>query len=526
MSISNIKNVIILTITVFFSLLALPNLVPNGVGPTWFKSLQFRLGLDLKGGSSILFEIDENDIAATVSDSGIRDVREILRQKHMYFSNLKANKENICLVLQNEKEFQTLEKAVESIGMIAKLHGNLVTITVSSKKSNEFRRTALMRSIEVLDRRINEFGTSEPSIQSVGDNRILLQLPGIDNLEEVKTVLGQTARLTFHLVRGDGSEYAEIGANGTLLLNSNNRVPSDSLLVTGDSEILLVSKTPIVSGESLVNANVSFDQFNNPSVGFKFDSLGSSLFGESTLKNIGKRIAIVLDGKLLSAPKISSAILGGSGVIQGKFSMPEANQLALMMRSGALPVKLNVIEEKMIGPSLGQDAINAGALATMISIATIIVFMFLIYKRFGIFANTALLANLLLLTSAISIFGITLTLPGIAGIALTLGMAVDANILINERIREEVLDGQKLTIAVQNGYDRASQTILDANITTLMGGLCLMFFSSGPIRGFAITLIIGVLISMFTAILFSRILITMYLQRNKNAKLLQDLDLA
>jgi protein-export membrane protein SecD len=375
------------------------------------------------------------------------------------------------------------------------------------------RRQAVEQSIEIIRRRIDETGTKEPTIQREGQDRILVQLPGVDNPEHVKALLGRTAKLTFQLV--DQSVTVEDARRGRL-------PPGDEILPAvdegrgrgGGAGAYVVRKRVMVGGDTLTDAQATF-QNNEPVVSFKFDSVGGKKFGDATRENVGKPFAIVLDNKVISAPVIREPILGGSGIISGSFTVQSASDLALLLRAGALPAPISILEERTVGAELGADSIHAGAIASIVGVVLVIIFMVLFYGLFGVFADVALLFNLCLMLGALSLLGATLTLPGIAGIALTMGMAVDANVLIYERIKEELRGGRSMLSSLEAGFTRAFGTILDSHVTTLVAGILLYWLGSGPVKGFAVTLSIGVLTSLFSAILVTRLQIVTWLRRLK-----------
>ena len=374
------------------------------------------------------------------------------------------------------------------------------------------RRQALDQSIEIIRRRIDETGTKEPTIQRQGEDRILVELPGVSNPEHVKALLGKTAKLTFQLV--DQSVTVDQARRGRL-------PPGDEILPAesaqgdrGGPAAYVVRRRVMVGGDMLTDAQATFQQ-NEPVVSFKFDAAGARRFGDATQENVGKPFAIVLDNKVISAPVIREPILGGSGIISGSFTVQSASDLALLLRAGALPAPITILEERTVGAELGADSIHAGALASIVGVVLVVIFMMLFYGLFGLFADIALIFNLCLMLAALSLLGATLTLPGIAGIALTMGMAVDANVLIYERIREEVRSGRSVLSSLEAGFTRAFGTILDSHVTTLVAGLLLYWLGSGPVKGFAVTLSIGVLTSLFSAILVTRLQIVTWVRRWK-----------
>jgi protein-export membrane protein SecD len=381
------------------------------------------------------------------------------------------------------------------------LSNNQIEITFSKFGLLTINNSALKQSIEIVRRRIDDVGTKEPTILQRGEKRILIELPGLKDPERIKNLLGKTAQLNFRLV----SENSEFGTDK---------------LISENGEELNVSKRIIMSGESLIDAqpNIS-NQNNEPTVSFTLDRLGAQKFGRATTDNVGKRLAIVLDGEIVSAPSINEAITSGNGMISGNFSFQEATDLALLLRSGALPTPLLVVEERTVGPDLGEDSIKSGAISLIVGFILVILFMFFKYKLFGLIANTALIANLLMLIGILTILEATLTLPGIAGIILTVGMAVDANVLIFERIREELKTEKSIIHAFDTGYSKAKITVLDANITTLIAAIILFAFGSGPVKGFAITLGIGIVTTLFTAYFLARHLTSLIVLNTKNKEI-------
>jgi protein-export membrane protein SecD len=395
--------------------------------------------------------------------------------------------------------------------VVERLGENQLILKLTEDAVEQRRRSAVEQSIEIVRRRIDETGTREPTIQRQGDDRILIQLPGVDDPDRIKRLLGKTAKMTFHLV--DPSVTPVDAERG--------RLPPGSQLLyeEGDVEGALpqphvVRKRVVVSGDTLVDAQTTFDQ-GQPVVSFRFDSQGGRKFGEATKNNVGNQLAIILDGKVVSAPVIRAAIMGGNGIISGNFTVQAANDLALLLRAGALPAPLKILEERSVGPDLGADSVRAGKFAAMIGFVAVVVFISFYYGLFGIAANAALLINMTLIGGALSLMQATLTLPGIAGIVLTIGMAVDANVLIFERISEETRSGKTPLAAVEAGYKRALGTIMDANITTLIAAIILFALGSGPVKGFAVTLAIGIVTSLFTAFTLTRLLISTWLCRRR-----------
>jgi preprotein translocase subunit SecD len=463
------------------------------------------LGLDLQGGSSILLEVDLKNLAREQATSLLDDVRRFFRKEKYRYYNLRVNQQNeIQFMLhdmgQKESVVQDLKKSFSQMSISEK--NGAISIIPTDAVLAERREHTVAQAIEIIRRRIDEMGTKEPSLQRQGKDRILLQLPGVNDPSQVKDILGQTARLSFQLVHPTtepSSRKPHVPPGYKLMEN-----------IAGDIFYVIKDKVEI-SGEMLTNAGV--DSQGEAKVTFSLDGTGARRFADITQKNIGRAFAIILDNKVVSAPVIRGVIPGGRGEISGHFTLPEARNLAILLRAGALPAPLNVMEEKTVGPELGSDSIRAGEIAIIAAILGIFVFMFILYGAlFGTVANICLGFNLAFLFGGINLLGATLTLPGLAGIALTLGMAVDANILIFERIREEIRDGMPPLSALSAGFNRATATILDSNITTLIGAALLYQFGNGPVKGFAVTLSLGILISMFTAITLSRLLIEIWVR--------------
>jgi len=377
-----------------------------------------------------------------------------------------------------------------------------VIVTLSEQEQIATNGRTMAQSLEIIRRRVDEVGTREPTIQRQGDRRILIQVPGIGSAEELKGLIGTTAKLTFHpVVRTSSDANANPGPRNFLVPDLHN-----------EALFYILEKSPVVTGEELVDAQPSFDQNGQPAVSFRFNPTGGRKFGQYTADNIGSPFAIVLDNEVISAPVIQSHIPGGSGIITGRFSVAESTELAVLLRAGALPAGMDFLEERTIGPELGQDSIDAGKIATVIAFAAVLVFMVLSYGLFGLFANFALILNVALIFGLLSLIGATLTLPGIAGIVLTIGMAVDANVLVFERIREELKTAKGPARAIELGYEKAISAIVDANVTTFIAAVILFALGSGPVRGFSITLGLGILTSVFTAIWVTRLFVSLWFQ--------------
>ena len=511
------KKLAIVFTAVFCVMLAVPTLVPSVAPyfPSWIKPVP--LGLDLKGGAQLLLEVDTdtmlNEKAAQLYDE--TRVNMIDRNKGVIrFSNLRNVDGVVSLVVKNEDEVSTAKGRLKSAfaGTVdVSSDGKVIILQYTEKQKQEMIKDALARSIEIVRRRIDALGTKEPSIQSQGGKYIMVQLPGVDNPEHIKGLIGQTAKMTFHLVNENLSpdQLASGRApNGTELL---------PYMDMPDQVVPVYSRVE-VSGESLKDSQADYDQNNMPVVTTVFDATGARKFARLTTEHVNERFAIVLDGKVLSAPTIREPIPGGRGQISGGFSLQGAKDLAVLLRSGALPAPLTVIEERTVGAGLGADTIERGKLGAIVGVIFIFIFLIFTYRMFGVLASITLMVNLGMIVGVTALFGATLTLPGIAGIVLTLGMAVDANILPFERIRDEVRAGVPTLRAVNMGFDRSLKTVLDGNLTTLICALVLFQFGAGPIRGFAVTLSIGILTTLFTCVWLAKVLIDWYMN-GKNKKI-------
>ena len=474
---------------------------------------QINLGLDLQGGSYLLLEIDTNPLIEERLQDKVIPIKKLLKENNINYSNFKIKNKNISFNVQ-EKNIEKFElllfKQKDNLvnNYINEYNNYELDFSIKDEQLNVFfsrygiltiNNSALKQSIEIVRRRIDDVGTKEPTILQRGDKRILVELPGIKDPERIKSLIGKTAQLTFRLVSENSTEFG-----------------SDKLK-TESGEELNISKRIIITGENLIDSQPRIDsQTNQPNVSFTLDRLGAQKFGRTTTDNVGKRIAIVLDNKVLSAPSIREPITGGSGNISGNFSFQEVTDLALLLRSGALPTPLNIVEERTVGPDLGEDSIKSGTFSLIVGFILVILFMIYKYRIFGIIANLSLIFNLLMLAGILTILEATLTLPGIAGIILTVGMAVDANVLIFERIKEELKTEKSTIHAFEIGYNKAKITVLDANITTLIATVILFAFGSGPIKGFAVTLGIGIVTTLFSAYFIARHLTSLIVLKNKN----------
>ena len=511
------KKLAIVFIAVFGVLLAVPTMMPkwSHYFPSWIQPI--NLGLDLKGGAQLLLEVNTDTMFHDKAVQLYDEVRGALVDRNrgiIRFSNLRNNDDVISFTVRDDSEISKAKGRLKSVlgaGVDVSSSGDVVRVEYTEKQKQEMVQDALNRSIEIVRRRIDALGTKEPSIQSQGGKYILIQLPGVDNPERIKELIGQTAKMTFHLVNESiTQEQLQSGhaPNGTMFLPYMD-MPWQMVPVYSRVE---------VSGESLKDSQADFDQNNMPVVTTVFDASGARRFAKLTTEHVNERFAIVLDGKVLSAPNIREPIPGGRGQISGGFTLQGAKDLAVLLRSGALPAPLTVIEERTVGAGLGADTIASGKIGSAVGVLFIVVFMILVYGLFGLFADIVLLVNLAMIVGVSAVLGATLTLPGIAGIVLTLGMAVDANILPYERIRDEVRAGVPTLRAVDMGFSRSVKTVMDGNLTNLICSLIWFEFGAGPIRGFAVTLSIGVLTTLFTCLVLSRVLIDWYMH-GKNKKI-------
>lgn len=511
------KKLAIIFVAVFCVLLAVPTMAPSAAKyfPSWIRPIP--LGLDLKGGAQLLLEVDTATMMREKSAQLYEETRSALidRDKGVVrFSNLRNNDGVVSFVVRDDADVSRAKGRLKSaLGSSVDISssGNTITLSYSDKQKEEMVSDALTRSIEIVRRRIDALGTKEPSIQTQGGKYILIQLPGVDNPEHIKELIGQTAKMTFHLV--NENVPAEQVAAG--------RAPAGTEFLpymdAPEQKVAVYSRVE-VSGESLKDSQADFDQNNMPVVSTVFDATGARRFAKLTTEHVGERFAIVLDGKVLSAPVIREPIPGGRGQISGGFTLQGAKDLAVLLRSGALPAPLSVIEERTVGAGLGADTIAQGKIGSAVGVLFVLIFMIFFYRGFGVIADVVLLVNLAMIIGISALFGATLTLPGIAGIVLTLGMAVDANILPFERIRDEVRAGVPSLRAVDVGFHRSMKTVLDGNLTNLICSLILFQFGAGPIRGFAVTLSIGVITTLFTCLALSKVLIDWYMN-GKNKKI-------
>jgi preprotein translocase subunit SecD len=491
--------------------------------PSFLPSGLVNLGLDLRGGAHLLAEVRVEDVYKSRMEALWPEVRDLLRDERATVGTIRwiseaADDGELRVRISNP---EGMERAIEVVRTLAspvvtltgagandiavRGEGDQLVVTLSDAEKTATDDRTMKQSLEIIRRRIDEVGTREPTIQRQGFNRILIQVPGVGSAAELKDIIGTTAQLTFQPVVGVTQNPGDCGGAGTETLPA----------VDQEGVYYILEQSAVVTGEELTNAKPDFDQNGRPAVSFSFNPTGARKFGDYTAANIGSPFAIVLDDEVISAPTIQSAIRGGSGIITGNFTVEESTNLAVLLRAGALPAGMDFLEERTIGPELGQDSIDAGKVATAVAFVAVLAFMFASYGLFGFFANVALIINIGLIFGFLSLFGATLTLPGIAGIVLTVGMAVDANVLIFERIREELKSARGPARAIELGYERALSAIIDANITTLITAAILWLVGSGPVRGFAVTLGVGIVTSVFTAIFVTRVLIVMWFERRR-----------
>jgi protein-export membrane protein SecD len=489
--------------------------------PSFLPSGLVNLGLDLRGGAHLLAEVKVEDVYTSVMNGLWPQVRDVLAAERdtVGFVTREDGPDNIVRVrISNEAGGDSAVTLVRGLAQpVASLagagqnnievsrDGAILTVSLSAAEQQAVDDRTMAQSLEIIRRRIDEAGTREPTIQRQGTDRILVQVPGVGSAQEVKDLIGKTALLTFNPVVSRTSDPDASAGAGNMLIPS----------IDEPGTFYVLERSPVVSGEDLVDAQPAFDQNGRPAVNFRFNPTGGRKFGDYTADNIGSPFAIVLDSEVISAPTIQSHISGGSGIITGRFSVEESTNLAILLRAGSLPAELTFLEERTIGPELGQDSIDAGKVACLVAGLLVLVYMALSYGLFGVFANVALIINVGLLFGLLSMIGATLTLPGIAGIVLTIGMAVDANVIVFERIREELRTAKGPARAIEMGYEKALSSIIDANITTFITATILFVMGSGPVRGFAITLGLGIITSVFTAIFVTRALIVMWFARKR-----------
>ena len=496
--------------------------------PNWMPSGLVNLGLDLRGGAHLLAQVQVADVYQARVEGMWPEVRDLLREERAKIGPIRLQPSNEAelrvRLVEKPEEIEYAAGLVRGIArpvvsltgagasdIVVNVEGDQIVITLSEAEMLATDERTVRQSLEIIRRRIDEVGTREPTIQRQGADRILIQVPGVGSAAELKDIIGTTAQLTFQPVVSRTTNAEERAGAGNEVLPSLDE----------EGQFYILEKAPVVTGEELVDAQPDFDQNGRPAVSFRFNPTGARKFGDYTAENVGNPFAIVLDGEVISAPVIQSHIPGGSGIITGNFTVEESTNLAVLLRAGALPAGLEFLEERTVGPELGQDSIDAGKIACIVAFAMVLVFMFLSYGTFGIFANIALIINVGLIFGLLSLIGATLTLPGIAGIVLTIGMAVDANVLVFERIREEIKSARGPARAIELGYEKALSAITDANITTFITALILYAMGSGPVRGFAITLGLGIITSVFTAIFVTRLIVIIWFERKRPKTVLQ-----
>ncbi|MDF0601486.1 protein translocase subunit SecD [Psychromarinibacter sp. C21-152] len=492
-----------------------------GVWPSWLPSTLVNLGLDLRGGAHLLAEVQVEDVYEERMNGYWPEVRDALREVRDEVGTIRRQDSEPGVLRVRISRPEGMATALEVVRALARPvvslsgagsndievagQGDEIVVQLTDAERRATDNRTLQQSLEIIRRRVDEVGTREPTIQRQGEDRILIQVPGIGSADELKELIGTTAKLTFHpVVRRTSEPPDNPGAR-------NVAYPS----MDEEGVWYVLEETPVVSGEELTDAQPAFDQNGSPSVTFRFNPSGGRKFGQYTAENVGSLFAIVLDEEVISAPQIREAIPGGSGQITGSFSVEESTQLAVLLRAGALPAEMTFLEERTIGPELGADSIEAGKIACIVAFVAVLVFMGLSYGWFGLLANVALILNIGMIFGLLSAIGATLTLPGIAGIVLTIGMAVDANVLVFERIREELKTARGPSRAIELGYEKALSAILDANITTFITATILFLMGSGPVRGFAVTLGLGILTSVFTAVFVTRALIVIWFDRRR-----------
>ena len=481
--------------------------------PEALPSAVVNLGLDLRGGAHLLAEVKVEDVYTQRMDVLWPEVRDALREVRDQVGAVRrqpsvpgvlrvavTNAEGMALAVETVRALASPVVSLTGIGqndIEVEVDGQDIVVQLSEAERVATDARTIQQSLEIIRRRVDLVGTREPSIQRQGTDRILVQVPGIGSAAELKQLIGKTAKLTFNPVEGRTSDAGAAPGARNLLLPARGE----------DGVFYIVKEDAVVSGEELVDSQPAFDQDNRPAVNFRFNPSGARKFGDYTAANIGAPFAIVLDGEVISAPTIQSHIAGGSGIITGNFTIEESTELSVLLRAGALPAELVFLEERTVGPELGQDSITAGKRAAYVGMIAVLIYMVACYGAFGVMANIALAVNITLLMAVLSTIGATLTLPGIAGIVLTMGMAVDANVLIFERIREELRDGKSPAQAIELGFERAFSAIMDSNVTAILTSVIMFAIGSGPVRGFAVTLGIGIITSMFTAVYVTRFII-------------------
>ena len=508
---SKLRIITISLVTLFFVFITFNNILSSN---NKLLDKKINLGLDLQGGSYLLLEIDNSPVIEQKLQNTTSLIRTYFKKNNIRIGNLNLNNQKISFTVDKKDKQKVIDifndenseinpyyPRFKSHELILEDLVDIFKVSFSKQGLVELKTSSQDQALEIIRRRIDEIGTNEPNILKRGNDRVLVELPGLDDPMRIKSLLGKTANLTFRFVSNDNQDSFGV----------------EKLKYENDIDEEFVSKRIILSGENLLDAQPRVDsQTNETVVSFTLDRVGAKRFGKATSTGVGKQLAIILDGKIISAPVIRDTIASGNGQISGGFTFQTATDLALLLRSGALPAPLNIIEERTVGPDLGQDSINAGMVALMIGFILVILFMFLKYKVFGLITNITLVINLLILLGVLTLFEATLTLPGIAGIILTVGMAVDANVLIFERIKEESKNEKNNIIAFDSGYSKSKSAILDANITTLLAAVILFFMGSGPIKGFSVTLGVGIFTTLFSVYFIARLFTSIYVSKNKD----------
>lgn len=494
--------------------------------PNWLPGGLVNLGLDLRGGAHLLGEVQVEQVYKARMDSLWPEIRRAVSDQRATIGAirrlpapegvLKLEIENAAAMPQAVEIVRGFSNPVTTLtgagqqSLSIETQGNTLTVQLSDAEKSATDQRTVQQALEIIRRRVDEVGTREPTIMQEGQDRILIQVPGIGSAEELKDLIGTTAKLTFNSVVGTTRDGSQAVGGGQVVLPSTDQ----------EGVFYILETSPVVTGEELTDAMPATDQNGQPAVDFRFNPTGARKFGEYTTANVGQPFAIVLDNEVVSAPVIRQAITGGSGQISGSMQYEEANRLAVQLRAGALPAELNFLEERTIGPELGQDSVDAGSLSTIVATVAVVAYMVASYGLFGWFASISVIINVILILSFMSMMGATLTMPGIAGIVLTVGTAVDANVIIYERIREELRRGKKVVRAVSDGFNEAMSAIIDANVTSFIAAAVMFFLGSGPVKGFAVTLTIGLVTSVFTAIFLTRLMIVWWIELRKPKELI------
>ena len=508
------KIISVIVVCVLALLYSLPNAVPSSARsvfeglPSWMPGKTVNLGLDLQGGSYLLLQVEIDEVLKSRSEDLVDTARPELREAKIRYTRIDDIEWGMRLTIREGEDVDQIKKMLRkldpNLDIVVSEDGKVIEAHYNETALKDMRNQTIAQSIEIVRRRIDETGTREPAIQRQGEDRIIVQLPGVDDPQRIKDLLGRTAKMTFHLV--DQGNSRTVGGTRTLPM------------VEAPGQTIDIQRRAMLTGDMLVHAQPTFEQ-GQPVVSFRLNAIGAKRFCDVTRENVGRPFAIVLDDEVISAPRINGAICGGSAIITGSFTLEEVADMSLLLRAGALPAPLNFMEERTVGPSLGADSVEAGKIASLVGLAFVLVFMLVTYGRFGLYADIALMVNVSLIFALLSGLQATLTLPGIAGIVLTVGMAVDANVLIFERIREEFRQGRTPMAAIDAGYSRAMSTIVDSNLTTLIAAVILYSFGTGPIKGFAVTLGIGIVTSFFSAIMVTRLLVVHWLKTKKPSEL-------